>query len=68
MLFGEHSEKDGQNHRFNVGPNAATQPWVPTPLTDLFLIRKAASESGPDSPYFEQCLSSYNFTLESAGA
>lgn len=32
----------------NVGPNAATQPWVPTPLMDLSLIHKAANESGPD--------------------
>lgn len=37
-----------------MGPNATAPPWVPTPLTGLALIRKAANESGPDYPYFEQ--------------
>ena len=30
------------------------RPWIPTPLADLALTRKAANDSGPDSPYFEQ--------------
>ena len=29
-------------HAFNVGPNAAIQPWIPTLLLDLSLIWKAA--------------------------
>lgn len=37
----------------NLGRDAATRPWIPTPLADLVQIRKAA-DSGPDSPYFEQ--------------
>ncbi|KAL6090699.1 hypothetical protein STEG23_013576 [Scotinomys teguina] len=40
----------------NVGPSAANQPWIPTPLADLSLVSKATNESGPDSSYFEQVL------------
>lgn len=42
-----------------MGPNATAPSWVPTPLTGLALIRKAANESGPDYPYFEQVIRQY---------
>ncbi|OBS70176.1 hypothetical protein A6R68_01283, partial [Neotoma lepida] len=38
----------------NMGLNANVQPWISTTIADLSLIRKAANESGPDSPYFQQ--------------
>lgn len=35
---------------------ALNRPWIPTPLAELALIRKAANNSGPDSLYSEQVL------------
>lgn len=34
----------------NLGSDVAASPWIPTPLADLALIIKAASDSAPDSP------------------
>lgn len=38
-------------------------PLVPKPLADLALFRKAARESRPDSPYFEQVLKQWTIHL-----
>lgn len=48
----------------NVGPSAAAQSWVPTPFADLALIRNAANEYTPDSPYFEQVLRQWAMQLQ----
>lgn len=39
-----------------VGPSGAIQPWIPTPLANLSLVRKVAKESGPNLPYLKQVL------------
>lgn len=48
----------------NIGANLAAQPWFPTPQTDLSLIHKAANESGPDYPHFEQVLCQWAIHLQ----
>lgn len=48
----------------NVGPSGAIQPWIPTPLADLSLICKVASESGPNLPYLEQVLRQWAMHLQ----
>lgn len=45
----------------NLGPDVATRPWIPTPLADLALIRKAAKDFVPDSPDFEKVLKQWAY-------
>lgn len=40
----------------NLGQKVINQPCIPTPSTELSLMRRAANESGPDSSYFKQLL------------
>lgn len=48
----------------NVGEDAEFRPWIPTPINDLTMLKKASQESGPNSPYFEQVLKQWAANLQ----
>lgn len=61
LPWGHHSP---QASLVSLDPDAGTRPWIPTPLADLALIRKAVIDSGPDSLYFDQVPKQWTMHLQ----